>query len=870
MPSRGTAPPVTLNRTKYRARSTKPGAVAYRPAPPLLPRIGKVLPGLRATGAARNRAEANGHLNLSPAHTGGGPMLVPAPPAEHAHRALRFTPSTFYSSTQLDDFSSQCGFGVNETSIAQSSANPNLMVAGVNSYYDNSGNCQDSHAGVFYSSDGGQHWRYQVMPGLVFPSSGDPGVVYDPVRQVFLYSFVEFNRSDSTQGRIGVEASSDGVNWSRNTTLDSNNTSYEVDKPGITVDQNPSSPHYGRVVVSWTQFHGSSSIYQADYTDSGGAGWSPGSASVNTTAHTCGNGSSPAFDANGQLMVAWADCSGGVNAVYEELSADGGASWTAPSDTLVTTTTPIESAGDDSTGGCFLGHGGSAFRCNSFPTLAGDPNSGDAGGTAFFVGWADVRSTTQSSQTANVAQIMGLSTVDGGATWDHLAFMNFNDFGDKFFPAASFAPNGRLTVSYSSREQDSSSGNPNGMQYNEHQTEAASLTSLRAATYVSYTTDGTLGNPGSLSFIGDYSGNSSLDANFDTFPIWTDVRSGFPSVRTQDLCYADCPTSLSPNAPLSISRTSGSIFSDFYSFNMDPTFGLGANFWNLIGIRTGTDGSTIDDDTFLAPNHYYNSSLASSAFGVNSNDYLLVNGNSGHAPNTAYYPQVHSFSTVGGSYSIEWALGHVVLGTSFADTQGPADVGRVYDSLLATGTTYYFGLRRNGPNTSNYTLLLHSANGASEQGRPSAVTSSGDVAPGTPALIQYATGADPSEYDGVVVLNDNSGSGSYTLYRDTVAPTGTIQIDGGAAATNSKKLHLTLAATNPTSGDPVADMAFSINGRLSDRSASTRRARLSTSVQASPRACRRWRSSSATVRVQWARPRRQASTTCTARRRSRA
>ena len=249
VPSRGTAPPVTVYRTTNRVRSTKPGAVAYRPAPPLLPRVGKVLPGLPATGAARNRAEADGHLNLSPAHTGGGPLLVPAPPAGHAHRALRFTPSDVLQLDADRQFQRECGFGVNETTIAQSTDNPNLLVAGATRYYDNSGNCRDSDAGVYYSSDGGQHWRFQVMPGLLFPSSGDPGVTYDPVRHVFLYSFVEFNRSDDTQGRIGVEVSSDGVNWSRNTTLDSSNSSDGVDKPWITVDQNPGSPHYGRVVV---------------------------------------------------------------------------------------------------------------------------------------------------------------------------------------------------------------------------------------------------------------------------------------------------------------------------------------------------------------------------------------------------------------------------------------------------------------------------------------------------------------------------------------------------------------------------------------------------------------------------------------------
>lgn len=78
--------------------------------------------------------------------------------------------------------------------------------------------------------------------------------------------------------------------------------------------------------------------------------------------------------------------------------------------------------------------------------------------------------------------------------------------------------------------------------------------------------------------------------------------------------------------------------------------------------------------------------------------------------------------------------------------------------------------------------------------------------------MQYSTGADPGQFDGLVVLNSNSGSGSYTLYRDSASPTGTIKLDGGAKSTTSPHLTLALHATNPTAGDPVSDMAFSING----------------------------------------------------------
>ena len=80
---------------------------------------------------------------------------------------------------------------------------------------------------------------------------------------------------------------------------------------------------------------------------------------------------------------------------YEELSTDGGATWSTGVDKQITTTNPIEGAERHNAADCLLNNGGSAFRCNSFPSLAGDPNSADAGGTAFVVVWADVRSTTQ-------------------------------------------------------------------------------------------------------------------------------------------------------------------------------------------------------------------------------------------------------------------------------------------------------------------------------------------------------------------------------------------------------------------------------------------------------------------------------------------
>lgn len=739
-------------------------------------------------------------------------LLIPSRPSGIAGGQSEF-PQAFYGSTQVDSATSGCpNPSPNEASVAQSSDNPNDVVVGAQAFVDSSGNCDDSHPWVFYSHDGGQHWKEEVIPGLTTGlAGGDVGVVYDPKDHVFVYSFLQFSRT-TTSDSINVESSSDGVSWFDFTTLDSNPGA--LDKDMITVNQDPSSSNFGRVLVAWRDDHIGQNAFIDAYSDNGGGSWTGSSNSINTVPD-CGNGVSPAFDANGDAMGAWFDCNGGTNE-EEELSTNGGASWTQPGNTVISAVTDIGSKGPS--GACALNFGGSAFRCNSFPSLAGDPNTSDAGGTAFFVVFANWESTTEGGITANVSQLRGLSTVDGGSTWGggsccSFDYMAFKDFGDKFFPWASFAPNGRLNVGFSDREGSASSSNPNGLSYNEGQAEAGSLTALRADSFIAYTADGTLGNPGSLTFIGDYSGSESQDNNFDTFPVWTDLRNGTTDVRTLDLCYTDCPTFLHPETPSVVGRTVGSTFDDLYQFNTDNSFGgAGTNFWNAVGIREGTNGASVDDDLGLWSSRYFSSRVAIGSFAPPLNDYVLENDNSGHGPTQPYFIDVHNFSTHGGPYTVEWAHGHVNLGTSFTDSMGANNVIRVYDMFDSTSTTYFLGLRPTAGSTSNYRISAHLNGNGTYQGSGNELATSGNQAQGLPAFITVKTGASPTGFDALVVQNNNGGSGSYTLYRDTAAPSGTISIDSGATFTNNTSLNLALSASNPTAGDPVSDMAFSVNG----------------------------------------------------------
>jgi hypothetical protein len=766
-------------------------------------------------GAAPGHAYWTGARWVSPAVKGVAPrstprLLVPPRPigASRTNQSgsNRF-PSAFYSSTQVDAATSGCTNPYpNEPSVAQSVDNPNDVVVAAQAYVDATGACADSHPWVFYSHDGGQHWREQIMPGLTAGlAGGDVGVVYDAKHHVFVYSFMQFSRTTSANS-VDVASSTDGASWFDLTTLD--NAPGSLDKDMITVNQDPSSSDYGRVLVSWRDESIGQDAFIDAYSDNGGATWTRSSDSINVVPD-CGNGTSPAFDANGEAMVAWEDCNGG-NRIEEELSTNGGASWTAPSNTVISGVNALDASG------CALSAGGTAFRCNSFPSLAGDPNPSDAGGRAFFVVFANEESTSQGGVTATVSQLHGLSTTDAGASWNggpsfSFDYMAFDDFGDKFFPWAAFAPNGRLNVGYSDREGSASNANPNGSSYNEGQAEAGSLSSLRSDAYIAYTADGTLGNPGSLTFIGDYAGIESQDNNFDTYPVWTDVRNGTADVRTMDLCYSDCPTSLQPEAPISVSHTAGTSFTDLYKFNTDPSFGgAGSDYWNVVGIREGADGTSVDDDLGLWNSRYFSSRVALGDFGPPYNDYVLENGNV--SASQPYFVDVHSFSNHGGSYAVEWAHGHIVLNTSFADSMGPASVVRVYDTLDHPSTTYHVGLRPTAGNTSNYRVSLHLSGNGAFQGSNLVAATSGNAAPGSPALLTANTGSSPFGYDAVVVQNNNGGSGSYRLYRDTAAPAGTITINGGAAYTRATGVTLGLSASNPTVGDPVFDVRFSNNG----------------------------------------------------------
>src|SRR5207302_5502066 len=113
----------------------------------------------------------------------------------------------------------------------------------------------------YFSSDSGKSWGGVDLPlpppattnGTDFGS--DPGVAFDTLGNVYYsYIVVFFNRSfTSIQGtEMAVAKSSDGgKTWTPNFFNQNAGTGKFNDKPMITVDTNPSSPHFNTVYVAW-------------------------------------------------------------------------------------------------------------------------------------------------------------------------------------------------------------------------------------------------------------------------------------------------------------------------------------------------------------------------------------------------------------------------------------------------------------------------------------------------------------------------------------------------------------------------------------------------------------------------------------------
>jgi hypothetical protein len=427
----------------------------------------------------------------------------------------------------------------NETAVAYSVLNPQIAVAASNDYVSGG-------VAVMRTSDGGQHWTTtRVTPQFGgtrdFCTGGDPGVAYSRRDRAFYLSQLCFFRALPFSEVQVFKSVDNGRTWTPGrqaaraaSNFDYANGTVDVsifnDKELIAVDNTPSSPHYGRIYVTYTKFHllpdGSSDYcpLQLSYTDSIPTAnpvlttWShtaiqpddPGSGGVGSSANQF---SDPVVENNGTLDVGFVseNCNNSFDPhLLFQKSTDGG-------QTFLPSAVQIDKPGQYAD---FLDAGlddtlpPTHFRAPNTPSLAYSPRTG----TLLYVYQNNV------NRPASQADISYQTSTDGGLTWSDAKFLSTNASGqpaanDQFFPWAASTESGRFYVIWFDRRED-----PSNVRINTWQAasgnDAASFSSAKISTR---DWDPNLGFFTSGAFIGDYNGLAASDRA--VYPVWTDGRN---------------------------------------------------------------------------------------------------------------------------------------------------------------------------------------------------------------------------------------------------------------------------------------------------------------------------------------------------------
>jgi hypothetical protein len=394
--------------------------------------------------------------------------------------------------------------------------------------------------GVYTSSNGGATWTNRgLLPGFSdnggnLQSDGDPRIVYGP-RPDANGSFAGARAADafvtgvrayygglaefapgSQQGNQAPElltistSDNNGVNWS-DPVIAANGHGFKFnDKEDIWADRNPSSPFFGRVYVSWTQFRGSAITFFGEpvrvaFSDDGGKTWSKQRqlSAAQNIGHGGRQGSTVRSGPDGTVYVVWEDSDVRGFKQVVAVSHDGGVSFSRPID--IARVNDIQDPIP-----------GANFRDDSFSSLAVDQGTG-----AVYVDWADLRSGR--------GRIVVSRSSDQGSTWSTPTVVSPAADGYAFFQGLDVAPNGRVDVGYQALKTTDTStfgtGNATIDSFYVKSTDGG--TTWSASTDVSSVSSdpaASAQNGLTRQFWGDY--NTLVSTNANAFFIYTDSRNG--------------------------------------------------------------------------------------------------------------------------------------------------------------------------------------------------------------------------------------------------------------------------------------------------------------------------------------------------------
>ncbi|HZX56017.1 MAG TPA: sialidase family protein, partial [Ilumatobacteraceae bacterium] len=280
------------------------------------------------------------------------------------------------------------------------------------------------------------------------------------------------------------------------------------DKNWISVDSTPSSPFFGHVYLSWTEFRsatvtgfGNEPVKVAVSTNGGASFGNPNqlSPAANNGTGNGRQGSTSDVGPDGTAYIAFEQGAAQVVVV----SRDGGMSWTRP--ITVGPVTDLDAAIP-----------GSNFRTDSFATLAADPRLGS---TTLYVAWAN--------KTTAGGRIVVATSTDRGAHWGPLATVSGSE-GYAFYQGLDVAPNGRVDIGYQALVAHNPNivGTGNAMidAYGASKPVGGAWSVPQKLTAVSSDPAASAQNNLELQFWGDY--NTLVSNAIGAWFIYTDSRSG--------------------------------------------------------------------------------------------------------------------------------------------------------------------------------------------------------------------------------------------------------------------------------------------------------------------------------------------------------
>ncbi len=387
-----------------------------------------------------------------------------------------------------------------------------------------------------YTSPDGLVWTNRGMlpgftdtdPAATFVSDGDPVVVFGPTYQgggrfsrasntAYYASLASYATGKQNGNQVPElitvsRSGDDGEHWSAPVVAADGHGKLFNDKESVWADNNPASPYFGRVYVSWTQFRSSSAEpIRLTWSADGGQNWS--NPTQLSPAYNSGNkggrqGSTIRTGPDGAVYVAWEDSDKDGSVQVVAVSYDGAKSFSKPFAVgrVVDITDPI---------------GGSNFRTNSFPSLAVSQRAVN-GRYPLYVAYTSRAGSGPGEAIVRQASSSALST------WTGQVVSRPAD-GYAFYPAMDAAPNGRVDVAWQAQTatnaSDFGTGNATIRSWYASSSDGSTFTApVRIDSAASNDPAASAQNNLARQFFGDY--NTLVSTASAAFFIYTDARNG--------------------------------------------------------------------------------------------------------------------------------------------------------------------------------------------------------------------------------------------------------------------------------------------------------------------------------------------------------